>query len=240
MAIIDWRKEGTMAVLTMDNGKNLQNLEFATRMLEVLDEVEADAEIRALVITSSDEKNFSQGVDVSWLWARMGAGANEAIQSFMYAMNDVFRRLLSLPVPAIAAINGHAYGNGAILSCACDFRFMRADRGFFCFPEVNVGIPLLPGMTAWVKKAVPEHLFIEMLLTGERKAAPELEEHNVIRKACPDAESLMSEALGFAGTFDKKRGIVAELKKRKHKAIFDVMDGEDPVYIDSMQLMVAD
>jgi len=59
-------------------------------------------------------------------------------------MNDLFKKLLLYPMPVIAAINGHAFGNGALLSCTCDFRFMRSDKGFFCFPEVDVSIPSFP------------------------------------------------------------------------------------------------
>jgi enoyl-CoA hydratase/carnithine racemase len=76
----------------------------------------------------------------------------QSIKDFMYRMNEVFKTCLTFPMPVIAAINGHAFGNGAILSCACDFRFMRSDKGFFCFPEVDINIPFLPGMLAWCKR----------------------------------------------------------------------------------------
>lgn len=238
MGVVKWEKDGVVALVVMDNGENRHNLDFAEAMLATLDEIEADKAVRALVLTSSDPKNWSQGVDVAWLMQRMQKREQETVKAFMYRMNDVFRRLLTYPVPVIAAINGHAYGNGAVLACACDFRLMRADRGYFCFPEVNLGIPFLPGMLAWIRKAMPEHLVDEMQLTGERKTAAELEAHGVVRKACADPESLQTEALAFAKTFRKQRGIFGELKLRKHKAILDAMEHEDPVYIDAMQLMV--
>ena len=240
MALVKWEKDENVAVLTMDNGENRQNLDFGQEMFDVLDEILEDKQIQALVITSSDAKNFSQGVDVPWLMMQMQQNNHQAIKDFMYGMNKVFSTLLTYPIPVIAAINGHAYGNGAILACACDFRFMRSDRGFFCFPEVNLGIPFLPGMLAWVAKAVPQHLCNEMHLTGERKGAAELEAHHVIVKACPDLESLMAESLAFAKSFQKKRGIFGEMKRRKYKAILDVIENEDKVFIESMQLMVMD
>jgi enoyl-CoA hydratase/carnithine racemase len=158
----------------------------------------------------------------------------------MYDMNRIFKRLLLFPVPVIAAINGHAFGNGAIVSCACDFRFMKKDRGFFCFPEVDVGIPFLPGMVAFVRKAVPEPLFNRMILSGQRMTAQELEANNVIVKACEDQDHLMTESLAFAAAFDKKRGIFRELKQRMHKDLIQVLDDEDPVYIEPINLFVAD
>jgi len=164
----------------------------------------------------------------------------DIIRKFMYEMNSVFKKLLLLPVPVIAAINGHAFGNGAILSCACDFRFMKSGRGYFCFPEVDLGIPFLPGMIAFVRKAVPEYKFNEMKLTGKRVGADELAAHHIIEKACPDADAVFAESLAFARTFHKKRGIFGEHKKRMHRHIVEVIDTEDPNYIEPLNLMVAD
>jgi enoyl-CoA hydratase/carnithine racemase len=142
--------------------------------------------------------------------------------------------------PVIAAINGHAFGNGALLACTCDFRFMRSDKGFFCFPEVDVSIPFLPGMIAFSRKAIPEYKYQEIVYTGRRITAPELEEHHIIRKACKDQEELMRESMDFAKTFEKKRGIFGELKKRMYKSIAEVLDKEDPKFIEPFFIMVQD
>lgn len=240
MEILSWQKEENIAVITMSNGENRHNMDYADRMLQVLNEILKDISITALVLTSNDAKNFSQGVDVEWLMGRMNVKDTASIKGWMYKMNEVFKSLLLYPVPTIAAINGHAFGNGAIISCACDFRFMRSDRGFFCFPEVNIGIPFLPGMIAFVKKAVPYYKFNEMLLTGNRYTATELEKHNIILKACPDQDSLMNESIAFAKTLNKKRGIFGEIKKRLHKEIVGVIDREDSEFIEPLFLMVQD
>jgi enoyl-CoA hydratase/carnithine racemase len=240
MAIVEWKKDGTVAVLEMNNGENRHNLEFAGAMQQTLDDIMADAEIQAVVITSADARCWSLGVDVDWLGIQMQTRMFDNIKDFMYGMNTVFKKLLTLPVPVIAAINGHAFGNGAILSCACDFRFMKADRGYFCFPEVDLGIPFLPGMIAFVRKAIPEYKFNEMKLTGKRAGAPELEAAHIIAKACPDAESLMNEAMALARGFQKKRGIFGEHKKRMHRRIIEIIDTQDREYIDSLSLMVLD
>jgi enoyl-CoA hydratase/carnithine racemase len=239
MAIANWKKEGTVAVVTLSNGANLQNLNFSTRMNDIFDEVLADDEIHALVLTSDDVKNFSQGVDIEWLTQRLQNNDLESIKAFMYATNRVFKRLLQMPLPTIAAINGHAFGNGAMLACACDFRFMKRDRGYFCFPEVDINIPFLPGMIAFVRKAMPEYKFNELKLTGKRVGADELELHHIIEKASSDVEELMADALTFAATFQKKRGIFGEHKKRMHKAVIEVMEKEDKVFIEALDLFVS-
>lgn len=238
MAVIDWKRHGSIAVVSMTNGANRQNLVFARRMNQVFDEILADEAVFSLVLTSDDPKNFSQGIDVDWLGACFQAKDHDAVIQFMYEMNRVFSRMLLMPIPVIAAINGHAFGNGAMLACACDFRFMKKDRGYFCFPEVDLNIPFLPGMIAFVRKAMPEYAFNEMKLTGRRVTADELAACHVIEKASQDQENLMADTLAFAGTFRKQRPIFGEHKKRLHKSIITVMETEDPEFIDSLNLFV--
>ncbi len=240
MSVVTWEKKDRTAVISMNNGANTQNLIFAQELNRCLDEAIEDTEITAIVLTSTDPKSFSQGVDVQWMGGAFADGKLDDIKGFMYGMNDVFKKLLTLPVPTIAAINGHAFGNGAILSCACDFRFMRSDRGYFCFPEVDLGIPFLPGMLAFVKKAFAYDQFHDLYLTGRRAGAAELAERKMLVKASDTPETLMEDALAFAGTFAKKRGIFGIHKARDHKQILDVMAAEDIEVIESLALFVTE
>lgn len=240
MSVVLWEKDETVAVIKMNNGANTQNLAFSEGMLKALNEIEEDKSVTAVVLTSTDPKSFSQGVDIAWMMERMGENDTESQKKFMYNMNDVFKKLLLFPVPVIAAINGHAFGNGAILSCACDFRLMRADRGYFCFPEVDLGIPFLPGMIAFCKKAMPYYKYNELKLTGKRAGAKELEEDHVIYKACESLEELITESMAFAKTFQKKRGIFSAHKERLHKHIVKIMETEDIPFIDSLALFIND
>jgi enoyl-CoA hydratase/carnithine racemase len=240
MSIVLWEKKDTVAVLTMNNKENRMNLDYASAMIQALDEILEDKGVFSVVICSSDEKNWSQGIDLQWLMERKAADDLNAIRSFLYRMNDLFKKLLLYPMPVIAAINGHAFGNGALLSCTCDFRFMRSDKGFFCFPEVDVSIPFLPGMIAFARKAIPEYKYQEMVYSGRRFTASELEEHHVIRKACRDQDELMRESMDLARTFEKKRGIFGELKKRMYKSVIQVLDKEDREFIEPLSIVVQD
>ena len=241
MPIMTWIKDETVAIITMTNGENRQNLVFAKTLNAMLDEIIADKSITALIITSNDEKNFSQGIDVVWIMDHMQKNEHQPVIDFINEMDNVFKKLLLAPVPSIAAINGHAFGNGSIMSCACDFRFMRSDRGFFCFPEVNIGIPFRWGMNAFVKKAIPLHILSQMQFTGNRYTAPDLEKHNIIVKACTNQEDLMASAIAFAKTLQKKRGILGEMKKRLYNDIIKVLDADFmPPSAKINSLMVSD
>lgn len=241
MPIMTWIKDETVAIITMTNGENRQNLDFAKTLNAMLDEIIADKSISAVIITSNDEKNFSQGIDVMWITDHMQKNEHQPVIDFINEMDNVFKKMLLYPVPVIAAINGHAFGNGSIMSCACDFRFMRSDRGFFCFPEVNIGIPFRWGMNAFVKKAIPMYILSQMQFTGNRYTAPELEKHNIIVKACANQEDLMASAIAFAKTFQKKRGILGEMKKRMYNDIIKVLDADFmPPTAKIHSLMVSD
>ena len=240
MSLVQWENRNGVAVLEMCNDTNQQNFEFAKAMDNALDEIIEDKTVNALILTSTNEKIFSTGVDVNWVMTKFGDSEFDAIKDFLNMMNSVFRKILLYPVPVIAAINGHAFGNGAILSCACDFRFMRSDRGYFCFPEVDLGILFAPSMIAFVKKAIPQYKFNEMYLSGRRVGAPELEEHKVIEKACASVEELMAEAMAYAKTFTKKRGMFTAHKERTNQYIIDIMDNDDPAVIDALALFIQD
>ena len=238
MPIMNWKREGTVAVLTLENGENRHNPDFVEAFLAALEAIEADAGAKSLVIASNDPKNWSLGIDLQWV---MGAGQNPArhgeLKQFLYGMNRMFTRVLTFPMPVVAAIGGHCFGNGAILACACDFRFMRADRGFFCFPEVDVNIPFLPGMYAIVARVFPAWLLDAMYLSGRRAGGGELLEHHVVSGAADGAEAVLAQAVAFAGGFEKARGVFGEIKRRKHQPILDIFAGADVTVIEELRLM---
>lgn len=232
MEIIQYAIDEKVAVLTMNDGENRFNPGFLKVFLEVLDEIEQKTDVNALVVTSSHEKIFCNGIDLDWLAPLIQKGDKESTTAFLYTMNELLKRILLYPMPTIAAMSGHAFAGGAIMSCAFDFRFMRSDRGYFCFPEVDLGVPFLPGMIAIVRKAVPMYKFEEMKYTGKRITAEECEAHHIVLKAC-HRDELMDEALSFAKGLNKRREIMAEMKKRMYKHIVHSIEVEDPPLIES-------
>ena len=237
MAIIEYRLDKKVAVVTMNDGENRFNPKFFEAFFKVLDQIEHETNANALIVNSSHEKIFCNGIDLDWLLPHAQKKDSEAATRFFYDMMELFKRILLYPMPTIAAISGHAFAGGAIMSCAFDFRFMRSDRGFFCFPEVDLGIPFLPGMIAIIKKAIPLYKFEEMQYSGKRATAEECEAHHIVLKAC-HIDDLMNETISFAKGLDKRREIIAEMKRRMYRDIVHVIDNEDPLVIESRVLSV--
>jgi enoyl-CoA hydratase/carnithine racemase len=98
------------------------------------------------LVTVGLGKFYSNGLDLNWMAANKSQSAANLLEA-----HKIFARLLNLPVPTIAAINGHAYAAGMMLALSHDFRVMRDDRGFLCLPEVDLHMPFTPGMNAVIR-----------------------------------------------------------------------------------------
>lgn len=232
MAMVDYILEDHIAVLTLNNGENRFNPEFLDALLSTLDEVENDTDATAVVVRSAHEKIFSNGIDLEWLVPVIQRGDTEAGKTFFRHLNRVFVRMLTFPAITIAAINGHVFAGGAILSCTFDFRYMRTGRGFFCLPEIDINIPFLPGMNAILGKAIPRYQLEFMELTGARLTAEECEKHRIVTKASSN-ETLMDDAMQFARGLNKNRATIGEMKRRLNRSIVRTIETDDKPYIDS-------
>ena len=115
------------------------------------------------LVTTGGGKFYSNGLDLDWL-----AANGEHAQWYVGRVQGMLARILTLPVPTAAAVVGHAFGAGAMLALAHDFRMMRADRGYFCFPEADIGIPFTPGMAALIQAKLTPQAAVASMTTGRR------------------------------------------------------------------------
>lgn len=107
--MIDLTKDGDIHIATMNNGPNTVDPDWQVRLIEILDTVEADCSGSSGLVLTGDGKFFSNGLNLEAVMGLDGA----AMQAFGTAMGEIYSRLLLLPVPTVAALNGHAFAAGA-------------------------------------------------------------------------------------------------------------------------------
>ena len=171
--MITLEKKNHVYLLKMDAGENRWNTSFVREFSNALDKVELDDGPGALVTFSLDEKFFSNGLDLDWVKnpeKYPQSGDREVFgEEFMYLMG----RMITLPVPTICAINGHAFGAGFMLSLSHDVRVMREDRGFICANEIQLGMKIPRPELALFRHKIPANSFFETVQLSKRWTGPD-------------------------------------------------------------------
>ncbi|MGV9799013.1 enoyl-CoA hydratase-related protein [Mycobacterium sp. NPDC003449] len=165
--------DGEIAILDLGDDENRFSPEFLDAVGAHLDAV-VDRGAHGLV-TTADSKFYSNGLDLDWLAAHSDQGTE-----YVGRVQGLLARFLTLPIPTAAAVVGHAFGAGAMLAMAHDFRVMRADRGYFCFPEVDIRIPFTPGMAALIQAKLTPRAAVASMTTGRRFGGPDAVEHGIV------------------------------------------------------------
>jgi enoyl-CoA hydratase/carnithine racemase len=156
---------GTIAVLELGADENRFSPQWLDMINTHLDTVETQAQG---LVTTGIGKFYSNGLDLDWLGANTHRG-----EWYVGTVQKLFARILAFPLPTLAAVNGHAFGAGAMLGIAHDYRIMRSDRGYYCFPEVDIRIPFTPGMAALIQAKLSPQTAVTAMTTGHRYGASE-------------------------------------------------------------------
>jgi len=171
-----------------------------------LDEV-ADNKPGALVITATG-KFFSNGLDVDYI------GANgDKLPAYLDRVHALFTRVLTFPQPTVAAVNGHAFGAGAMLALCADHRVMRTERGFWSLPEVLLGMPFTRGMATLIRTRLTDATATEAMTTGRRYGGLDAVEAGIVEQAV-DVEALVSTATDIAGGRSTLAGPALQMIKK--------------------------
>lgn len=219
--MIELERDGEVHILHMRGGENRINPDFLSAMNAALDAVESSAGAAALVTTGSG-KFYSNGLDLEW----MGGEGRERAACVIAGLNALFARLLTFPMATVAALNGHAFAGGGMIALAHDYRVMRRDRGFFCMPEIDLGmgIPLTEGMYAVMEARLPGRLVHEMLITGRRYGGEEALEKGIVDAAVPEAEVVLHAAELVRGLAGKDRATMGAIKGGLYRSAIEVFE----------------
>ena len=204
---IDVETRGHVRIIRWDDGENRVNLDSMTEWHAALDELGAVEGPLAVVATGTG-KFFSNGLDLD----RFAVEPDEAGPT-VAALHQLLGRLLLFPAYSVAAVNGHAFAAGAMISSCFDARVMRSDRGYWCLPEVDLGLPFSEGMAAAVSARLPAEAVQDALLTGRRYAAEDAHALGIVTDTADEAR-LLDVAVALAAPIaGKDRRVIGEHKR---------------------------
>lgn len=220
--MFDLQRDGDVHVLRFDDGENRFTPAFLDRFHEALDEVERAEGAKALV-TVGTGKFYSNGLDLG----RLG-GRGDEIEAYLKEVHGLYARLLAFPAPTVAALNGHAFAGGAMLALAHDFAVMRSDRGYFCLPEVDLGMSFTPGMSALIQARLSPAVAHQAMITGRRFTAAEALTAGIAGEAGVEAEVLPKATALAASLAGKDGAVVARIRKGLYGPAIEALNG--PVF----------
>ncbi|WP_313407929.1 enoyl-CoA hydratase-related protein [Aeromicrobium sp.] len=209
--------DGPVWVLNLGNDENRFSPDALARITTQLDEL-AHGNDPAVLVTTGTGKFFSNGLDLQWL-----SDHPAELGSYVDRVHALFAKVLTLPLPTIAAINGHAFGAGAMLAMAHDFRTMREDRGFFCFPEVDIHIPFTPGMAALIQAKITPAAAVESMTTGRRYSGPEAHRVGIVDAVASHSELVENAASSVAALAGKDRATLRTIKETMYASAIDAL-----------------
>ncbi len=207
---ITLRDEGSVAVITWNDGENRVNLDSLARLNSLFDELEDRSGPLAVVMTGTG-KFFSNGLDLE----KFGSVPGEFAETLVEAERTI-GRLLVLPAYSVAALNGHAFAMGALISLGFDSRVMREDRGYWCMNEAEIGLPLDEKLFSILRHRLPAATATRAALTAQRFSAAEALATGII-EATASEDDVLTAAIALAERFaNLNRKILAHHKVLAH------------------------
>jgi enoyl-CoA hydratase/carnithine racemase len=157
-------------------------------------------------------------------WAPIPTSAHpDQHEDYVRDVHALLARVLALPVITVAALQGHTFAAGTMLSLAHDLRVMRADRGFWCLPQTDINIPFTRGMSALIQARLAPQTAHEALTTARRYGGGDALTAGIVDSAVPEV-AVRSTALQLAAAQASKAGTtLAPIKTRMYGPVLDLL-----------------
>lgn len=219
--MLNLQRDGDVFILQMDDDENRLSPATLDEFVDALGTVEAAEGSKALVITGTG-KFFSNGLDLDHL----SANPND-LGPYLFRVHSLFARLLSMPCVTVSALNGHTFAAGAMLAICADHRIMREDRGYWCLPEVDLGMPFTDGMNALIPARVPPMTAHEAMVTGRRYSGADALAAGIVQELAPEAD-VLPRAVAYAATMTSKAGPgIAGIRTHLHAHVIAHLQGAE-------------
>ncbi len=187
-----------IATLTLNRPEKLNALNYAMidTLLGMLDALEANETVRALIVTGAGERAFSAGGDIPEFSESVRRGPEAAVREFVRRGQQLTARMESFPKPIIAAVNGLAYGGGCEITEAVHLA-VASHRALFAKPEIVLGMPPTFGGTQRLSRLPGRKRALALLLTGDTFSPARALEMGLVNEVTPHHE-LMPAARSLA------------------------------------------
>jgi enoyl-CoA hydratase/carnithine racemase len=207
-------------VLHLGEGPNMFDADFVEDLHGALDVVVADPDATTFVTVASG-KHYSNGFDLEFL----GGLELGDLSAFMNRTSAALARILVLPVPTVAAVNGHAFGIGALMALAHDQRVQREDRGWFCLPEIDLHMRFNPFQLGLVTGKLSRPTAQEAVLSGHRYDGPASLAAGIVDATAAVDDLVTTAAALAASRVGKDRAIVQTLKGDLYAGMLAHLEG---------------
>lgn len=203
-------RDGHVARVTINRPSVMNALSMNTlnELEQAMDDLAADEEIRAIVITGSGEKAFVAGADITEIQDLDREGG----EAFARRGHELFRKIEMMPKVVIAAVNGFALGGGCELAMACDIRIV-SENAKFGQPEINLGIIPGYGGTQRFTRLLGYGKAAELLMTGVMISSEQAMEMKLVERVVPEG-SAVKEATDLARAIAGKAPLAIAAIKR--------------------------
>ncbi len=208
---ITLEKKEHYATLMVDIPKtrNALSVPIVEYMDTLVDEVKADDNIRALIITGGGEKSFVAGADIAQLVKMSPEESRYSIE----AGHKLFSKIETMDIPVVAAVNGYCLGGGLEIAMCCDIRICSANAKFG-LPEINIG--MIPGWggTLRLSRLIGESRAKNMLLRGKMITAQQAFDYGLIAEMYEDVATMRQKAEELAVELASKAPLTMKFDKR--------------------------
>lgn len=197
-------KRGSIYILTLTgDDDHCLNPDLITKIRSLLSEIRSDALMSpSCLITTAQGKFFSNGFDLAWA-KRSSTPTTSALQNLNHMVSlfaPLVADLLSLPIPTIAAVTGHAAAAGFMLAICHDYVVMRSDRGVLYMSELDIGLPFPPYFVEIMKAKIggDSRVLRDVMLRAKKLNGKEAKEMGVVDIVMDDGEKTLKTAVELA------------------------------------------
>lgn len=189
VVLLDVKDGIALVTLNRPDKLNALNYELIDRLMALLDMIEVEAGVGAVILTGAGDRAFSAGADIHEFSASVRRGTNTAVRDFVRRGQGMTARLEAFRKPVIAAINGIAFGGGCEITEAAHLA-IASEAALFAKPEINLGMPPTFGGTQRLPRLAGRKRALELLLTGDPFSPSRALEIGLVNRVVPHDELL--------------------------------------------------